>query len=136
MRPPVQSDYVYFVKLCIERFIFVSAQNVSIVILHRIFCLHSRIQFPRLFFSPSPSSSCQAPSEGSHSLTFLHSSRIKNLKPLAYLSKKYYLCGRNGRKGLISRMSDECLMKQETVFSFYTQYQAVMRKFTLALKAS
>ena len=29
-------------------------------------------------------------------------------------------------------MSDECLMKQETVFSFYTQYQAVMRKFTLA----
>ena len=35
-------------------------------------------------------------------------------------------------KGSISRMSDECLMKQETVFSFYTQYQAVMRKFTLA----
>ena len=31
-------------------------------------------------------------------------------------------------------MSDECLMKQETVFSFYTQYQAVMRKFTLAGK--
>ena len=29
-------------------------------------------------------------------------------------------------------MSDECLMKQETVFSFCTQYQAVMRKFTLA----
>jgi len=37
-------------------------------------------------------------------------------------------------KGSISRMSDECLMKQETVFSFYTQYQAVMRKFTLAGK--
>ena len=35
-------------------------------------------------------------------------------------------------KGSISRMSDECLMKQETVFPFYTQYQAVMRKFTLA----
>jgi len=32
-------------------------------------------------------------------------------------------------------MSDECLMKQETVFSFYTQYQAVMRKFTLAGKS-
>ena len=32
-------------------------------------------------------------------------------------------------------MSDECLMKQETVFLFYTQYQAVMRKFTLAGKA-
>jgi len=28
-----------------------------------------------------------------------------------------------------------CLMKQETVFSFYTQYQAVMRKFTLAGKS-
>jgi len=38
-------------------------------------------------------------------------------------------------KGLITRMSDECLMKQEMVFSFYTQYQAVMRKFTLADKA-
>ena len=32
-------------------------------------------------------------------------------------------------------MSDECLMKQETAFSFYTQYQAVMRKFTLAGKS-
>ena len=31
-------------------------------------------------------------------------------------------------------MSDECLMKQETVFSFYIVYQAVMRKFTLAGK--
>ena len=34
-------------------------------------------------------------------------------------------------KGLISRMSDECLITLETVFLFYTQYQAVMRKFTL-----
>ena len=39
-------------------------------------------------------------------------------------------------KGSISRMSDECLIKQETVVSFYTQYQAVMRKFTLAGKAN
>ena len=31
-------------------------------------------------------------------------------------------------------MSDECLMKQETAFPFYTQYQAVMWKFTLAGK--
>ena len=37
-------------------------------------------------------------------------------------------------KGSISRMSDECLITLETVFSFYTQYQAVMRKFTLAGK--
>ena len=29
-------------------------------------------------------------------------------------------------------MSDECLMKQETVFLLYIVYQAVMRKFTLA----
>lgn len=35
-------------------------------------------------------------------------------------------------KGSISRMSDECLMKQETVIPFYVVYQAVMRKFTLA----
>ena len=32
-------------------------------------------------------------------------------------------------------MSDECLMKQELGFPFYTQYQAVMRKFTLAGKS-
>ena len=38
-------------------------------------------------------------------------------------------------KGSISRMSDECLMKQEMVFSFYVVYQAVMRKFTLAGKS-
>jgi len=38
-------------------------------------------------------------------------------------------------KGLISRMSDECLMKQETVFLLYIVYQAVMRKFTLAGKS-
>ena len=39
-------------------------------------------------------------------------------------------------KGLISRMSDECLMKQETAFSSYIVYQAVMRKFTLAEKST
>ena len=32
-------------------------------------------------------------------------------------------------------MSDECLMKQETVISFYIVYQDVMRKFTIAGKA-
>ena len=37
-------------------------------------------------------------------------------------------------KSSISRMSDECLMKQEMVISFYIVYQAVMRKFTLAGK--
>ena len=31
-------------------------------------------------------------------------------------------------------MSDECLMKQEMVISFYVDCQAVMRKFTLAGK--
>ena len=73
-------------------------------------------------------------SRSSFSLTFLHSSGINNLKAIARLGKNAYLWSRNGRKGSISRMSDECLMKQETVFSFYTQYQAVMRKFTLAGK--
>ena len=51
------------------------------------------------------------------------------------MGKNAYLCIEMSWKGLISRMSDECLMKQETVFSFYTQYQAVMRKFTLAGKS-
>ena len=37
-------------------------------------------------------------------------------------------------KGLISRMSDECLMKQETVIPLYIVYQDVMQKFTLAVK--
>jgi len=38
-------------------------------------------------------------------------------------------------KGSISRMSDECLMKQELGFPFYIDCQAVMRKFTLAGKS-
>ena len=51
------------------------------------------------------------------------------------MSKKQYFCIEMSGKGSISRMSDECLMKQETVFSFYVVYQAVMRKFTLAEKS-
>ena len=39
-------------------------------------------------------------------------------------------------KGSISRMSDECLMKQEFGIPFYIVYQAVMRKFTLAGKSA
>ena len=69
-------------------------------------------------------------------LTFLYFFRIRNLNALAYLPKKYYLCMEMSGKGSISRMSDECLMKQETVFSFYIVYQAVMRKFTLAEKSA
>ena len=38
-------------------------------------------------------------------------------------------------KGPKSRMSDECLMKQEFGFPSYVVYQAVMRKFTFAGKA-
>lgn len=68
-------------------------------------------------------------------LTFLYSFRIRNLNALAYSDKKWYLCIGNGRKGSISRMSDECLMKQETVFSYCYDCQAVMRKFTLAGKS-
>jgi len=65
-------------------------------------------------------------------LTILYFQEIRNLNDLACLPQNVYLCIGNDRKGSISRMSDECLMKQETVFSFYTQYQAVIRKFTLA----
>ena len=37
-------------------------------------------------------------------------------------------------KGPESRMSDECLITLETVFLYYNDCQAVMRKFTLAGK--
>ena len=46
----------------------------------------------------------------------------------------YYLCVEMSWKGLISRMSDECLITLETVFSYCYDCQAVMRKFTLAGK--
>ena len=51
------------------------------------------------------------------------------------MDKNDYLCIEMSGKGSISRMSDECLMKQETVFLFYIDCQAVMRKFTLAGKS-
>ena len=38
-------------------------------------------------------------------------------------------------KGLISRMSDECLMKGESGSLYFGEYQAGMRKFTLAGKS-
>ena len=91
-----------------------------------------------IFFRFSLISLSNAPSVIStslHKLTFLYSQWIRNLNALASLGKKCYLCTGNGRKGPNSQMSDECLMKQETVFSLYTQYQAVMRKFTLAGKS-
>ena len=37
-------------------------------------------------------------------------------------------------KGSISRMSDECLMKGESGSLYFGEYQAGMRKFTLARK--
>ena len=58
------------------------------------------------------------------------------LKAIVRLLQNVYLCIEMSSKGLISRMSDECLMTQEMVISFYVVYQAVMRKFTLADKAS
>ena len=50
------------------------------------------------------------------------------------MGKNAYLCIEMSGKGSISRMSDECLMKQEMVIPFYVVYQAVMRKFTLTDK--
>ena len=38
-------------------------------------------------------------------------------------------------KAMVSRLSDECLMVQETVIPLYIVYQAVMRKFTSDGKA-
>ena len=38
-------------------------------------------------------------------------------------------------KGLISRMSDECLMKGKSGSLYFGEYQAGMRKFTLAGKS-
>ena len=69
------------------------------------------------------------------SLTVLYTSVQNFLKAIAYLGKKYYLCIEMSRKGLISRMSDECLITLETAVLFYVVYQAVMRKFTLAGKS-
>ena len=88
--------------------------------------------FFRLFPSSSPSSTLQPLSQPSPKLTLVYSLRIRNLNALAYLPKKYYLCVEMSGKGSDSRMSDECLMKQELGFPFYIVYQAVMQKFTLA----
>ena len=51
------------------------------------------------------------------------------------MPKNAYLCIEMSGKGSISRMSDECLITLETVFSYCNDCQAVMRKFTLAGKA-
>ena len=67
-------------------------------------------------------------------LTSVHYLRIRNLNALAYLPKKYYLCVEMAGKGLISRMSDECLMKGKSGISYFDEYQAGTRKFTLAGK--
>ena len=87
------------------------------------------------FLSFSFQTPFQSPQPAIFKLTFLHSKWIRNLNALACLPQNAYLCIGNGRKGSISRMSDECLMKQELGFPFYIVYQAVMRKFTLAGKA-
>ena len=50
----------------------------------------------------------QSPQPPFSKLTFLHSQGIRNLNAVASLPKNVYLCIGNGRKGSISRMSDEC----------------------------
>ena len=74
--------------------------------------------------------------KASPQLTFLHSLRIRNLKALAYLPQKYYLCIEMSGKGSISRMSDECLMKGKPGSLYFGEYQAGTRKFTLAGESS
>ena len=88
------------------------------------------------FLSFSSQTPLHSPQPTSFKLTFLHSQWIRNLNALACLPKNAYLCIGNGRKGSISRMFDECLMKQETVISYCSVCQAVTRKFTLAGKTT
>ena len=52
------------------------------------------------------------------------------------MAEKYYLCIEMSGKGSISRMSDECLMKGKSGSLYFGEYQAGMRKFTLAVKAT
>ena len=115
-------------------YIFVFSLNSWLSCLSLRFIPYRAIPFFRRSPSLSLSSSLQSPSQTLPKLTLVHPSGIKILKAIVHLLQNVYLCIGNGRKGSISRMSDECLMKQETVVSFYTQYQAVMRKFTLAGK--
>ena len=88
------------------------------------------------FLSFSSQTPIESPQPAHLKLTFLHFQEIRNLNALACLPQNVYLCIGNGRKGSISRMSDECLMKWKRRFSYYTRCQAVMRKFTLAGKTS
>jgi len=67
-------------------------------------------------------------------VTIVNSQSAKYLNAIAGMPEFCKFCREKAGKGSISRMSDECLMKQETVFSFCVVYQAVMRKFTLAGK--
>lgn len=113
-------------------FVFVFSSNSRLFNFTRILFLHLRGPFFRLFSSLPPSSSLQPSSQPSLELTLVHPFEIKNLKALAYLGKKYYLCVEMSGKGSISRMSDECLIKWKQRFSYCSVCQAVMRKFTLA----
>ena len=89
-------------------FVFVFSSNSRLFNFTRILFLHLRGPFFRLFSSLPPSSSLQPSSQPSLELTLVHPFGIKNLKALAYLGKKYYLCIEMSGKGSISRMSDEC----------------------------
>lgn len=124
-----------FVKQCLLLCIFIFSSNNRLFNISRIFSeQYGALIFPD-FLSFSSQTLFQSTQPAFSKLTFLHSKGIRNLNALAYLGKKWYLCIEMSGKGSISRMSDECLITLETVFSFYTQYQAVMRKFTLAGKS-
>ena len=87
------------------------------------------------FLSFSSQTPLLSPYPAFSKLTFLHPQWIRNLNALAYSGKNAYLCVEMSGKGLISRMSDECLITLETVVSYCNGCQAVMRKFTLAGKS-
>ena len=117
-------------------FIFVFSPNTRLFSFSRIFLYTSiDLVFQHFFFIAS-SIALTPVSKAPLQLTFLHSLRIRNLNALAYLGKKYYLCVEMAGKGSDSRMSDECLMKGKSGLLFFGEYQADMRKFTLAGKSS
>ncbi len=80
------------------------------------------------YLSFSPQTLFQSPQPASLKLTFLYSQWIRNLKAIACLPQNAYLCIGNGRKGLISRMSDECLIKWKLSLSSSFLYKGTVKR--------
>ena len=68
-------------------------------------------------------------------VTIVNSLSTIFLNAIAGMSDFYKFCTGNDGKGSITRMSDECLMKGKSSSLYFGEYQAGMRKFTLARKS-